>query len=469
MNIKNKIILCTVILFISCSKVDVNKENKVILEDLSKKEQFTKELLDKKQNLLTLDEAIDIALKNNSQVKLKEIEEKIAKLDKNIAFGNFLPRISGIYAESKMDSYLTAKMPLPRVSMAGIDLPEFPIPTTLSSRMVDKSFRNFSISAQVPIFVPATWFLYSARAKGEDISKYSRDLTRKMIKLKVISEYYYILALMSEKEILLSEKKYAKTLNKNAKLALETGSILNWEYLQSELLLKQKENAEKNNGRDLKSAKMMLMKDLNLDVNINFNLAVPKNKNLEEFELEDLIYEALTHSELININHNLVGVSKDKIKIAISNFLPKIVVSGGIYGNNSAMLMPQNILMGTIGGVLSIFNGFKNVNEYKKAKLQAEVMYLKREEIVIHTIMTVVNVYNNYQKSLEEKELADFNYRVAQEKFKQKKLQNEVGYINDTDYMNEISSFEKATSLKAKADYKFNVVTEALNLLIGRN
>ncbi|MBS9775956.1 MAG: TolC family protein [Fusobacterium sp.] len=479
MRINNKIILCAMILFVSCSKVDIKKENKIILEDLNKKEQITREFFDKnnmeamKENYLYLDEAIDYALKNNTQIKLKEIEEKIAKLDKRIAFGNFLPKISGAYTISEMDRHLTTTIENPQTSLeiAGINLSKFlpALPTTISNRMVDKSFRHFAITAQMPVFVPATWFLYSAREKGENISKYSKDLTKKMIRLKVMSEFYYILALMSEKDILLAELNYAKTLNKNARVALETGSILDWEYKQSKLLLKQKESSIKNNERDLKTAKMMLMKDLNLDVNFDFIPVAPENEISKDLKLEDLIYEALTHSELININHNLVGINKDKIKIAISSFLPQIVVSGGLFGTGSAMFMPQNILMGTIGSFLSIFNGFKNVNEYKKAKLEDEKAYLKREEIVMYTVMAVVNTYNNYQKSLEEKELADFNYRVAKDKFSQKKLQNEVGYINDTDYMNEITALEKAASLKAKADYKFNVVAEALNLPIGKN
>ncbi len=473
MKISVKIILLTSILFSACTKVDIKKENEIILKDLTNKQERTAKLLEEKKSVLTLDEVIDLALKNNTQIKLKEIEEKIAKLDKRIAFGNFLPRISGVYAVSEMDKYLTTRIENPQTTLeiAGIDLSKFlpNLPLTISNRMVDKSFRNFAITAQMPVFVPATWFLYSARSKGEDIRRYSKDLTKKMIRLKVMSEYYYILALMSEKDIYKAEHNYAVTLNKNAKVALETESILDWEYKQSELLLKQKENQIENNKRDLKTAKMMLLNDLNLDVNFDFNLVEPENFEYENYKLEDLIYEALTHSDLININHNLVGVNKDKIKIAISNFLPQVIVSGGVFGTGSAMITPQNILMGTIGSFLSIFNGFKNVNEYKKAKLENKMAYLKREEIVMHTIMAVINTYNNLQKSLEEKKLADFNYKIMQDKFRQKKLQNEIGYINDTDYMNEMSSLEKSASLKAKADYKFNVVVETLNLLIGKN
>ena len=90
-------------------------------------------------------------------------------------------------------------------------------------------------------------------------------------------------------------------------------------------------------------------------------------------------------------------------------------------------------------GFLSLFNGFKDVNEYEKAKLQSEAAYIQREEVIMNTIISAVNSYNNVQKSIEDKELADMNYNIAEQKFKQKKLEKEVGNITDADLLNEIT------------------------------
>ena len=218
MKLQNNLIFLSFILFLSCSKVNIENENKTMMERLKEKGISTENLRREKEGILYLDECIDLALKNNSQIKLKEIEAKIAKIDKNISFGNFLPRISAMYSISELDRYVSATIPAPDITigiLGGITLPSLPV--TLTSRMVDKDFKNYALTAQLPIFVPATWFLYSAREKGENISLYTEDLTKKMIKLKVISEYYYILALVSEKSILESEYEYAKKLNKNAK------------------------------------------------------------------------------------------------------------------------------------------------------------------------------------------------------------------------------------------------------------
>ena len=469
MKLQNSLVFLSFILFLSCSNVNIENENKTMIEELKDKRISTENLRREKEGMLNLDECIDLALKNNSQIKLKEIEAKIAKIDKKISFGNFLPRISAMYSISELDKYMSATIPAPDVTLGilgGVTLPSLPI--TLTSRMVDKDFRNYALTAQLPIFVPATWFLYSAREKGENISLYTEDLTKKMIKLKVISEYYYILALVSEKLVLESEYEYAKKLNKNAKLALKTESILKWQEEETELLVKQKENALKNNERDLKIAKMNLLNDLGLDLNADFRFVIPEDIDYKLPSLDEVVYDALVNSELIKISHNAVAISKDKIKIAMSKFLPQITVNGGLIGGSLTMLSPQNLLFGAITGFLSLFNGFKDVNEYEKAKLQSETAYIQREEVIMNTIISAVNSYNNVQKSIEDKELADMNYNVAKQKFNQKKLENEVGNITDTDLLKEMAELEKATSLKEKADYKYNVSVEALKMLIEK-
>ena len=226
MKIRSSLIFVSLILLVSCSKVNIENENNDMMSRLREKKESTEKLRIEKEGMIDLEEAVDLALKNNTQIKLKEIESQIAKIDKNISFGNFLPRISAMYSISELDRYMSATIPAPDVTigvLGGITLPSLPV--TLTSRMVDKDFRNYALSAQLPIFVPATWFLYSAREKGENISLYTENLTKKMIKLKVISEYYYTLALASEKNVLEKEYTYAQKLNKNDKISiLKTGS-----------------------------------------------------------------------------------------------------------------------------------------------------------------------------------------------------------------------------------------------------
>ncbi|MFR4479816.1 MAG: TolC family protein, partial [Fusobacterium sp.] len=309
-----------------------------------------------------------------------------------------------------------------------------------------------------------------ARQKGENISSLTRDLTEKMIKLQTIGQYHYILALESEKEYLKQELESAKEFNRSAKIALEAEAILPWEYEGTEQIVQMREFALKQNARDLQSAKMSLMNNLDMYPLLDFQLEKPQyNEDVKMPTLEETIYEALKNSELILIREGAEDISKDVTKIAISNFLPKIVLTGGYFNTSNAALSDPDFFMGTLGGMFSIFNGFQNVYEYKKARRNQEIAFIKREEEIMKVIFETVNAYNNLESSKEERDIALKNFAVSTGRFNQKKLEKETDSIDNWEYIQGVAEFEKALSLKEKAEYKYRVSLATLNMLTGKD
>ena len=150
---KKVLFLVTALLLVSCSSKDVKKEREDILIN---KERVTSEIL-KQNSVLTLDDAINISVNRNLDIKTKEIEYEIAKLDKRIAFGNFLPKISLSYSRTMLDDNLKAK-----ALDTGLEKlrPMVPfLPATLEARVLDKDFSILTVNAQLPIFVPSTLML----------------------------------------------------------------------------------------------------------------------------------------------------------------------------------------------------------------------------------------------------------------------------------------------------------------------
>ena len=84
MKIRSSLIFVSLILLVSCSKVNIENENNDMMSRLREKKESTEKLRVEKEGMIDLEEAIDLALKNNTQIKLKEIESQIAKIDKNI-------------------------------------------------------------------------------------------------------------------------------------------------------------------------------------------------------------------------------------------------------------------------------------------------------------------------------------------------------------------------------------------------
>ena len=458
------LIIISSILLVSCSSVDSEKKQALRMKSLADKENESKKYFQQYNNTLTLDRAIQLSVERNLTLKTKTIEQEIAKLDRKIAFGNFLPKVSLGYSYTMLNDKIMGE-----TKDTALPIP-LPISLGLETRLVDKNLSLFSVNAQMPIFVPATWFLYSARQKGENISSLTRDLTEKMIKLQTIGQYHYILALESEKEYLKQELESAKEFNRSAKIALEAEAILPWEYEGTEQIVQMREFALKQNARDLQSAKMTLMNNLDMYPLLDFQLEKPQyNEDVKIPTLEETIYEALKNSELIQIREGAEDISKDVTKIAISNFLPKIVLTGGYFNTSNAALSDPDFFMGTLGGMFSIFNGFQNVYEYKKARKNQEIAFIKREEEIMKVIFETVNAYNSLESSKEEKDIALKNFAVSIGRFNQKKLEKETDSIDNWEYIQGVAEFEKALSLKEKAEYKYRVSLATLNMLTGKD
>lgn len=458
------LIIISSILLVSCSSVDSEKKQALRMKSLADKENESKKYFQQYNNTLTLDRAIQLSVERNLTLKTKTIEQEIAKLDRKIAFGNFLPKVSLGYSYTMLNDKIMGE-----TKDTALPIP-LPISLGLETRLVDKNLSLFSVNAQMPIFVPATWFLYSARQKGEDISSLTRDLTEKMIKLQTIGQYHYILALESEKEYLKQELESAKEFNRSAKIALEAEAILPWEYEGTEQIVQMREFALKQNARDLQSAKMSLMNNLDMYPLLDFQLEKPQyNEDVKIPTLEETIYEALKNSELIQIREGAEDISKDVTKIAISNFLPKIVLTGGYFNTSNAALSDPDFFMGTLGGMFSIFNGFQNVYEYKKARRNQEIAFIKREEEIMKVIFETVNAYNSLESSREERDIALKNFAVSTGRFNQKKLEKETDSIDNWEYIQGVAEFEKALSLKEKAEYKYRVSLATLNMLTGKD
>lgn len=458
------LIMISSILLVSCSSVDSEKKQALRMKSLADKENESKKYFQQYNNTLTLDRAIQLSVERNLTLKTKTIEQEIAKLDRKIAFGNFLPKVSLGYSYTMLNDKIMGE-----TKDTALPIP-LPMSLGLETRLVDKNLSLFSVNAQMPIFVPATWFLYSARQKGEDISSLTRDLTEKMIKLQTIGQYHYILALESEKEYLKQELESAKEFNRSAKIALEAEAILPWEYEGTEQIVQMREFALKQNARDLQSAKMSLMNNLDMYPLLDFQLEKPQyNEDVKMPTLEETIYEALKNSELIQIREGAEDISKDVTKIAISNFLPKIVLTGGYFNTSNAALSDPDFFMGTLGGMFSIFNGFQNVHEYKKARKNQEIAFIKREEEIMKVIFETVNAYNSLESSREERDIALKNFAVSTGRFNQKKLEKETDSIDNWEYIQGVAEYEKALSLKEKAEYKYRVSLATLNMLTGKD
>ncbi|MGL5543081.1 MAG: TolC family protein, partial [Fusobacteriaceae bacterium] len=261
-----------------------------------------------------------------------------------------------------------------------------------------KNFYMAGVGATLPIFTPTAWYLYEARKKGVDISREIEEFERKKVRVQIINSYYHIAALESEKEYLEKGIEHAEELTKNARVALDTESIMPWEYDQSQQFLKSKEFALNKNNRELSEAKMQFLRLLDLHPFVEFQIEKREEFSGKKIQLNEIIYSALENSSLLKIEDIAHGVQEDMVKIAIANFLPNVALTGGYSRNSNSAIVDPLIINGSLMGALTLFNGFQNINSYKKSKKALQISEIERGDSAAKVILETVNAFNFHQE-----------------------------------------------------------------------
>jgi outer membrane protein TolC len=435
-------------LLIGCSNLKYDSQAVVRTETDEK-------YLEKYGETLSLTEALEIAQEKNFSVRIKDIEREIAKLDKKISFANFLPRVDGLISYNELNKGLYGTVV------------DSSMPVDLESRIIDKKFYSAGVGVSLPIFVPSSWYLYSARKKGETLSQKLEEYVRIQIQLATLSKYYYILSLEAEKEYLNQEIIAAKEFSKNSSSALKVEAIMPWEYEMTLLAIESKEFALKRNAREIEKARMDFMVTLGLHPLTSFKLEKEQILKERNSSLEEYIYMALTNNPTLKLSDLENEIGKEKIKIAITEFLPKVIFNLGYYENNNTSIENPHLVLGRITGMMSLFNGFKNINEYKKARKNDEINFLKREEAGLKTVMETVNAYNTIVDAKEQRSLSQRNYAIKKNKLHQKRMEEKVSSIDGAEYIKFVAEYEEAVAQKEKAEFQYQIALAAMEIILG--
>lgn len=424
------------------------------------------ESLKKYGESISLAEALKIGEERNLTLKIKTLQREVATLNKNISFGNFLPSINLVGNYSQFNNDINIDFDISELTSSfGNSFSK----TTMSSTLIEKSSYTYGVNAQIPIFVPSYWYLYSAKKNGEDMSKLVESLSKKLIELQITSQYFYILTLQSQEIYLKNEIKSIEETVKRAKISLEVESIMPWEYKKALVLLKTKKYNLKENKRNLKIAKMNLLKSLDLNPLDNITLESYNFKQKPFPDLEECILNSLTNNETLKISNLNVDISQNAKKIAISNFLPKIILGGGYVNNSNKILSDPSFLNINVSGVISLFNGFKNVNEYKKAIRKEKIANLNLEKEFMKTIIETANAYYNLKKIDELLEISKLNLNAEKEKLKQSKAELSVGIISEDKYFNSLASYNQSLTAVKNLEFNYNLSLSSLNITMGKS
>ena len=401
---------------------------------------------------LGLRDCIQIALKNNLRGQVSEIQARIKKLEKNVALSYFLPTV-------EINAKYTAWESQPKQKIAPGEY----------HAIHDKDISDFVIQAQMPIFIPSTWYLYSLHNRGADIADLILDHTRQMITYQVSAMYYQCLTLQEMSEAMESKVAAAKALEREMTSYQEEGLVNEWQRKQAQTLTLSRHFALNRTKRSFRQAKADLLSVMGLSPMADLTLIKEQTLDAPKATLEDLILQALLENPQLHIADRTLEIQHDKAKIAVSNFLPHLIGFASFSSTSNSFVLDKSYWMGGVTGLMTVFNGFANINEYKAAREREKEAMVQREEMCLTIMLQVIKAYLTLQDVQEDLLLVQKNFEVVSGRLAEIKAKWEEGMIKPSEKLEAIAQLDNAQRKVIKARFQQQVSLATLFNAMGKS
>ncbi|HOX38396.1 MAG TPA: TolC family protein [Candidatus Brocadiia bacterium] len=449
------LIACILICFNGCGSYDGEKvrrdsdaEYRAASVETSKRELAQKEPLN-------LDDCIDIALRNNYQVRRSEIEARIASLDRSVAFANFLPEV-----KLAGSAYTIDRQPM---HFAG----QSPSGSPMYMPMQDQDVQTASLRIQMPIFTPAAWFLYAARKRGEEIGQLVQEFTRQTVMMEVTAQYFNCLSLRDLTQAARSHVSAARQFRDDveAMRARDLASDLEVEEARTRLLARETDLGRLERAE--RSANIYLMGLMGLRPIRPCILEDSADLKTPEGTLSELIAQAMFNHPLLKVADRNVEINRQMVKIAIADFLPSIVGFGDLaYTTDSFTKYSTSWTMG-LSGVMTVFNGFANVNRYKIAREREKEAWLRREEACLTVILQILRAQTILSDARADCALARKNAELASMRLSHAQQAWKEGLVSPTELAGALAARDYAEEYRKITEHSLQISIATLRHAMG--
>lgn len=390
---------------------------------------------------LSLDDCLRIALSNNYAVRKADLDRELYRIGKRVAFTAFLPTVA---ATAGYNAY--AKDP----------------------PMSEKQFGTASVDVAWPVFLPSSWFLYSAARHGYAAAGISARYVRQSIALQTTVNYYNVLVQQDVIAALESQLAAAReTAQRVAGLAAE-GLAARWEGDQARLAAEAREAELNAARRRLTVLRGELLRGLGLSPTADIRLSgeIPPAER-PPGSVEDWVLRALEiHPELAIADRQVV-IQSHRVRQAICEFLPTVsLFSSGTWTGNDLAAHAENWVTG-FKAAWTLFDGLANVARYKAAKVERRQTELARENTFLSIIIGVVAAEAALRDAAEAAALRQRAYDVAAAKFADYDAKAREGLLPLAEALEARAAMDLAQVALVQSRYQERIALANLELAMG--
>jgi len=434
---------------------------------------------------INLEEAIDIALQSNKQIKISELEVKKARAAVSEAFGYALPSVD---VSAGLSRFLEKpRMPFPDFeallgnSVYGILFNEGVLPFDQRKfKPLQTKLQSFAQTNNYEASITLTQIIFnSAVFRGIGASAIYLDLAKERLKatvsetvLNVKKSFYGVLLLKEMLKITRERLQNAEENLRNLKSMNEKGLVSDFDVMQVEV---QVENI-KPKLIELQNA-LLKAKD-----GLKITLGISQHNNIDvtgEFDYTFVRYEndSLLINEAMENNYNLKvlrlkkQVDDEFIEIDRSDYWPTIALFGNYkFAGSSDNWDFQNYTSSMIGINFSInlFKGRRVVNKVEQSEITA---FQTLEQIALtedFLRLQIKEKLNELKQIQSQIEALDRNVSLAEKAYEIAKVKYREGSATQLEVKNADVELSLAKTNRIKAVHDYVLAQAQLENLLGK-
>lgn len=367
------------------------------------------------QEVLSLEQAIELALKNNYDIRIAKNREDIASINNSAGKAGMLPRANVTLTDN--------------ASLTNLNQ-EFSNGLEVNTKNVTGNVVNPSFNISWTLFDGLKMFATKSRLKRlEEIGELNYKDTLQAVVAQTIIAYYDAVSAQQQLKAINEAIRISEERVKLADRKFQVGTSSKVDLLQAKVDLNEQKSALLNQRKLIEMKKAELNRILVRPAETDFNTtdSIPVNYEPQLLSANDL---DVKNFQLISAAKN-VEIARLMKKESFSQFLPNLDVNGA-YGFNrsqsSAGFALYNQNYGLSGGFtlsIPLFNGLNTLNQYKVAGIQVTNAQFSLEKTRLQTKLNFYRALKDFETAkevlkLEEEniQLADENLKIALERFR---------------------------------------------------
>jgi outer membrane protein len=405
-------------------------------------------------NVLTLQDAVNMAIEKNISIKQSELNLENSELGKSDAIGNFLPRVSA----SANHQWNIGR---------GINI------TTNVIEDVTTSFSSMSAGFGLDVYNGLRNVYQLHRANLEVLaSQYQLDDMKDDIKLLVANSY---LQIMFNNEILKVQKsqlEITKVEYERTKDLIDIGTFSPRQIFEIEAsLASQEQNVvqAENNYRNAKLslAQLLLIDDFNSFEIANEDFSIPFSDILSKTPKE-ILNKSMSFRNDIKLAETNISIAEKDIQISKSQLQPSVT---SFYQWNTRISYQDNLPSfddqfdlnkGQAYGLalnIPIFQGKQIRNNVERSKVNLDRLKNQYEQEKLNLENSINQAYNDLTGAIKLYEASNKTLASLKNAYEDTSARFLLGAVNSFDFIQSKQRYESAQSenIRAKYDYIFKL------------